>query len=195
LSSNQQILKVLIIDNYDSFTYNLVHLVEQFTDGFEVLRNDEATIEKAASFDKLLFSPGPGLPQNAGVMPLLIEAYASTKSILGVCLGMQAIAENFEAKLYNMDEVLHGVSSICTITDQEEQLYKGLPQAFETGRYHSWAVDANSLPETLKVTAVDEHGIVLSIRHTVYDVKGVQYHPESVMTPQGKSIIANWLAY
>lgn len=186
-------LSILILDNYDSFTYNLVHQVEQFTDAFEVYRNDAISVEDAGRFDKILLSPGPGLPKDAGVMPQLLEAYSSSKSILGICLGMQGIAENFNAALFNMPQVLHGVITNCNVVDQQEFLYRELPSEFEIGHYHSWAVEPQSLPPELVVTAFDSNGTIMSLRHRDYNVRGVQFHPESVMTPNGLQMIKNWI--
>ncbi len=188
-------MSVLIIDNYDSFTYNLVHLVEQFARAFKVVRNDEITIEEVDAFDKILLSPGPGLPQEAGIMNAVIRTYGARKSILGICMGMQGIAEVYGAELYNLNEVLHGVVSQCKVVEKQEPLFEGIPSTFEIGHYHSWAVREQSLPPELIVTATNEHHIIMALSHAVHDVKGVQFHPESVMTPQGKQMIANWLNY
>ena len=183
--------KILIIDNYDSFTYNLVHYFEVL--GCEVLvkRNDQLTIEEVAPFEKIVLSPGPGIPDEAGLLKSIIKEYAPTKSILGVCLGQQAIGEVFGGSLINLDKVYHGVATKVTIT-QEDKLFEGLPREIEVGRYHSWVVDSN-LPADLMATSFDENGQVMSLRHRHYDVCGVQYHPESVLTPLGKKILENWL--
>lgn len=187
-------MKILIIDNYDSFTYNLVHLLQQFPDiQLDVIRNDKITLEQVAGYDKILLSPGPGLPAEAGIMLDIIKRYAPTKPILGVCLGHQGIAEVFGGKLINLDKVMHGVATTTVITDKEEALFKGIPEKFLTGRYHSWSVDAASLPDTFKITAVDEKNSIMAISHTQYNVKGVQFHPESILTEYGKEIIGNWL--
>lgn len=177
--------KILIIDNYDSFTYNLVHYFEDL--GCEVLvkRNDQLTIEEVAPFEKIVLSPGPGIPDEAGLLKSIIKEYAPTKSILGVCLGQQAIGEVFGGSLINLDKVYHGVATKVTIT-QEDKLFEGLPREIEVGRYHSWVVDSN-LPADLMATSFDENGQVMSLRHRHYDVCGVQYHPESVLTPLGKN--------
>lgn len=186
-------MRVLIIDNYDSFTYNLVHQVEQFVSDFEVHRNDAISLEAAGQFDKILLSPGPGLPNDAGIMPALISKYSETKSILGICLGMQGIAEAFGGTLYNMPEVRHGEITKCSISDNKAPLFQGIASPFEVGHYHSWAVQAAGLPDCLIPTAVDEDGTLMALRHRTLDVRGVQFHPESVMTPQGLKMIGNWV--
>lgn len=186
-------MRLLILDNYDSFTYNLVHQVEQFTEDFEVHRNDAIGVEEVAQFDGILLSPGPGLPQDAGIMMQVIERYAASKSIFGVCLGLQGIAEHFGATLYNLEEVQHGVSTPCVVEDEEELLFHNVPSTFEIGHYHSWAVDPASLPTHLNITAKDSHGIVMGIRHRSLDVRGVQFHPESIMTSHGLQMIENWI--
>jgi len=188
------IMKILLLDNYDSFTFNLLHLVEQF-DGVEVsvFRNDELSLEEVSAFDKIILSPGPGLPKEAGIMISLIEKFSSVKPILGVCLGHQAIAEFFGAKLFNLDEVQHGISSLTTVTDTSEKIFKNIPQQFKTGRYHSWMVDKNELPSSLKITAVDGQQNIMALRHKTLDVCGVQFHPESVLSEYGKTLIGNWV--
>ena len=183
--------KVLVIDNYDSFTYNLVHYLEDLGCEVTVRRNDQLTIEDVAPFDKIVLSPGPGIPEEAGLLKEIIKTYAPSKSIFGVCLGQQAIGEVFGGKLINIDEVYHGVATKIEST-QEDPIYKGLPKEIEVGRYHSWVVDPN-LPDVLKATSYDKNGQVMSLTHTEYDVCGVQYHPESVLTPDGKKILENWL--
>ncbi len=185
-------IKVLVIDNYDSFTYNLVHYLEDLNCDVTVVRNDKLELEDVKPFDKVVLSPGPGIPDEAGLLKPIIKEYASTKSILGVCLGQQAIGEVFGGSLINLDEVYHGVATDVSITVDDEPLFKGLGKTIEVGRYHSWVVDAN-LPEELEATSFDENGQVMSLRHRVYDVKGVQYHPESVLTPRGKEILKNWI--
>ncbi|NNK83765.1 MAG: aminodeoxychorismate/anthranilate synthase component II [Flavobacteriaceae bacterium] len=185
--------KVLVIDNYDSFTYNLVHYLEDLDCDVTVVRNDKLNLEDVKPFDKIVLSPGPGIPDEAGLLKPIIKAYASTKSILGVCLGQQAIGEVFGGKLINLDEVYHGVATNVSVTVDDETLFNGLGKSIEVGRYHSWVVDPN-LPEELEATSFDENGQVMSLRHKVYDVKGVQYHPESVLTPKGKEILKNWLS-
>ena len=184
--------KVLVIDNYDSFTYNLVHYLEDLDCEVTVKRNDKLTLEDVADFDKIVLSPGPGIPDEAGLLKDIIKTYAPTKSILGVCLGQQAIGEVFGGTLENLDNVYHGVSTNITLSVDDESLFKGLGKTFEVGRYHSWVVNSN-LPDSLEATSFDENGQVMSLRHKVYDVKGVQYHPESVLTPDGKKILENWV--
>lgn len=184
--------KVLVIDNYDSFTYNLVHYLEDLNCNVTVKRNDKLTIDFVEQFDKIVLSPGPGIPEEAGLLKEIIKTYAPTKSIFGVCLGQQAIAEVFGGQLINLNDVYHGVSTKVTITVDDESLFNGLEKTIEVGRYHSWVVDPN-LPESLEATSVDENGQIMSLRHKIYDVKGVQYHPESVLTPYGKKILENWL--
>ncbi len=184
--------KVLVIDNYDSFTYNLVHYLEDLGCQVTVKRNDQLTLEEVDAFDKLLLSPGPGIPDEAGLLKPIIKKYAETKSILGVCLGQQAIGEVFGGELINLDKVYHGVATKVKITVNDEPLYTGLPDEIEVGRYHSWVVDAK-LPEVLEATAYDENGQVMSLRHKLFDVRAVQYHPESVLTPHGKEMLKNWI--
>jgi len=184
--------KVLVIDNYDSFTYNLVHYLEDLNCDVTVKRNDKLTIEEVDDFNKIVLSPGPGIPDEAGLLKAIIKKYSPTKSILGVCLGQQAIGEVFGGTLENLDTVFHGVATKVTISVNDENLFDGLGKTFEVGRYHSWVVNAN-LPDSIEATSYDENGQVMSLRHKVYDVKGVQYHPESVLTPNGKQILENWV--
>lgn len=184
--------KVLVIDNYDSFTYNLVHYLEDLDCEVVVKRNDKLTLDEVDAFDKIVLSPGPGIPDEAGLLKQIIATYAATKSILGVCLGQQAIGEVFGGSLENLDNVFHGVATKITLSVDDEPLFNGLGKTFEVGRYHSWVVNAN-LPESLEATSFDENGQIMSLRHRVYDVKGVQYHPESVLTPNGKTILKNWI--
>ncbi|WP_445955066.1 anthranilate synthase component II [Yeosuana sp.] len=186
-------IKVLVIDNYDSFTYNLVHYLEDLNCDVTVVRNDKLTLEDVEPFDKIVLSPGPGIPDEAGLLKSIIKRYAPTKSILGVCLGQQAICEVFGGSLINLDNVYHGVATNVTITVDDEPLFKGMDKEIEVGRYHSWVVNPN-LPDSLEATSFDANGQVMSLRHKVYDVKGVQYHPESVLTPNGKQILKNWLS-
>jgi len=187
-------MKVLVIDNYDSFTYNLVHILRQFGDlRVDVARNDEISTEEVLPYDKILLSPGPGIPDEAGVMKAVIERYADNKSILGVCLGMQGIAEVFQGKLFNLEKVYHGIASDIQLSKPKDGLFKNLPDNITVGRYHSWAVESETLPSELEITATDKKGVVMAIRHKHLDVKGVQFHPESIMTPYGKNILANWL--
>ncbi len=184
--------RVLVIDNYDSFTYNLVHYLEDLDCEVTVKRNDKLTLEEVDAFDKIVLSPGPGIPDEAGLLKAIIQKYAPTKSILGVCLGQQAIGEVFGGELENLDTVFHGVATNVTLSVDNEILFEGLDNTFEVGRYHSWVV-SNNLPNSLEATSFDENGQIMSLRHKVYDVKGVQYHPESVLTPNGKQILKNWV--
>ncbi|WP_291114502.1 anthranilate synthase component II [Flavobacterium sp. UBA6135] len=184
--------KIIIIDNYDSFTYNLVHYLEDLNAEVTVFRNDEFELNELEKFDKILLSPGPGIPEEAGLLLDVIKKYASTKSILGICLGQQAIGEVFGGSLINLEKVYHGVSSKVKI-QKEDSLFNDLPTEFEVGRYHSWVINPNDFPEDLEITSVDENGEIMSIRHKTLDVKGVQYHPESILTPYGKKILENWL--
>jgi anthranilate synthase component 2 len=186
--------KVLVIDNYDSFTYNLVHYLEDLGCTVTVKRNDQLLIEDVEPFEKIVLSPGPGIPDEAGLLKDIIKVYAPTKSILGVCLGQQAIGEVFGGNLINLKEVYHGVATKVTITVNDETLFDGLDKTIEVGRYHSWVVHPD-LPEVLEATSVDDNGQIMSLRHKIYDVKGVQYHPESVLTPKGKDILKNWLKH
>ncbi|HQZ24056.1 MAG TPA: aminodeoxychorismate/anthranilate synthase component II [Flavobacterium sp.] len=184
--------KILVIDNYDSFTYNLVHYLEDLNCEVTVYRNDEFDIDEISHFDKILLSPGPGIPDEAGLLKAVIAKYAPTKSILGVCLGQQAIGEVFGGTLSNLDKVYHGVASMVKTSVDDELLFEGLGNEFEVGRYHSWVVDTD-LPDVLEATSFDENGQVMSLRHKTFDVRGVQFHPESVLTPNGKKILENWL--
>ncbi|MCD2260145.1 anthranilate synthase component II [Psychroserpens luteolus] len=185
-------MKVLVIDNYDSFTYNLVHYLEDLNCEVTVKRNDKLSLEEVDSFQKIVLSPGPGIPNEAGLLKDIIKTYAPTKSILGVCLGQQAIGEVFGGSLINLEDVYHGVATQVDICVDDESLFNNMNKTIEVGRYHSWVVDAN-LPEVLEATSFDSNGQVMSLRHRVYDVKGVQYHPESVLTPNGKQILENWI--
>ena len=184
--------KILVIDNYDSFTYNLVHYLEDLGCDVTVKRNDQLSLNEIRDYHKILLSPGPGIPDEAGLLKEIIATYAETKSILGVCLGQQAIAEVFGGTIKNLETVYHGVATAITITVDDEPLFNGLDKTIEVGRYHSWVV-ANELPDELEATSFDENGQIMSLRHKIYDVKGVQYHPESVLTPNGKQILENWL--
>ena len=183
--------KILVIDNYDSFTYNLVHYLEELGCEVIVKRNDQLTLEEVDAFDKIVLSPGPGIPDEAGLLKQIIEKYAPTKSIFGVCLGQQAIAEVFRGSLINLDEVYHGIATKIKIT-KDDIIFEGLPNEIEVGRYHSWVVNPD-LPEVLEATSLDENGQIMSLRHKTYDVRAVQFHPESVLTPQGKKMLENWL--
>lgn len=209
-------MKVLVFDNYDSFTYNLVHLVEKILgEKPDVVRNDEITLEEVEAYDKIILSPGPGLPSEAGLLLPLIKQYASRKSILGVCLGHQAIGEAFGGKLVNLSSVYHGVATPVTITKRDkaneesetfskahsttlpsgtkQDLFYDLPETIAVGRYHSWVVDDQDFPAELEITARDENGYIMALQHKTYDVQGVQFHPESVLTPEGETILRNWL--
>lgn len=186
-------MKLLILDNYDSFTFNLVHYVEQFCDEVTVIRNDKITLGQVDEYDAIILSPGPGLPIDAGIMPQLIKRYAPTKKILGVCLGHQAIAEAFGAKLINLKEVLHGVAVPIQVIEESEPIFTGIPISINTGRYHSWSVSSDEFPEELIPTAVDADGNIMALRHTEFDVSGVQFHPESLLTEYGLKMIENWV--
>jgi anthranilate synthase component 2 len=184
-------IAVLVIDNYDSFTYNLVHYLEDLNCDVTVKRNDRLTIEEIAVFDKIVLSPGPGIPDEAGLLKEIIQVYAPSKSIFGVCLGQQAIAEVFGGSLINLDQVYHGIATPIKIT-KDDILFTEIPREIEVGRYHSWVVHP-ALPEVLEATSFDENGQVMSLRHKIYDVCAVQFHPESVLTPFGKQILKNWV--
>jgi len=205
-------MKILVFDNYDSFTYNLVHLVEKIIhDRIDVYRNDQIPLEKVKEYDKIILSPGPGIPQEAGLLLPLIKEYASSKSILGVCLGHQAIGEAFGGKLVNLSTVYHGVATPVRVVSSElsvvsngsnsplithhstKNLFEGLPNEFEAGRYHSWIISKENFPEELEITAEDDNGYIMGLQHKTYDVQGVQFHPESVLTPMGEKIMRNWL--
>ena len=186
-------MKILILDNYDSFTYNLVHLVRLL--GYEevdVARNDRIALGDVAKYDKIILSPGPGIPSESGILLDVIREYAPSKSILGICLGEQAIGEAFGARLENLSDVHHGVDGEISVT-ADEKLFEGLGGNFTAGRYHSWIISTEGLPPELKVTAVDSQGRIMAIAHRDYDVRGVQFHPESVLTPEGGRIMRNWL--
>ncbi len=186
-------MRILVLDNYDSFTYNLVHYLEKVCDAqIEVHRNDKITLKEIEQFDKILLSPGPGIPSEAGILLDVIKTYASSKSILGVCLGQQAIAEAFGGSLNNLTEVFHGVATPIEIIS-EDTLFKNIPKKLNVGRYHSWAVNKSDLPNELEIIAVDEQGSIMALKHKAYDVKGVQFHPESVLTEHGLQIIENWI--
>jgi anthranilate synthase component 2 len=186
-------MRIVIIDNYDSFTYNLVHIVEQFCEQVIVMRNDQINWEQIEKSDKLIFSPGPGLPSEVKAMGEIMDRYAKTKAILGVCLGMQYIGEYFGAELINLKEIVHGVPKATLITDRSELIFKNIPSHFNSGRYHSWALSGNNFPECLNITATDEQDVIMSIRHKEFDLCGVQFHPESIMTEYGKLILKNWI--
>jgi anthranilate synthase component 2 len=196
--------RILVFDNYDSFTYNLVHLAEKILHRkVEVVRNDQIPMEKVAEFDKIILSPGPGLPSEAGLLLPLIREYAASKSILGVCLGHQAIGEAFGGKLVNLTSVYHGVATPVRVgggkagksgnNGSPGRLFEGMPETFEAGRYHSWVVSDEEFPDVLEVTARDENDYIMALRHKKFDVQGVQFHPESVLTPEGGRLLENWL--
>jgi anthranilate synthase component 2 len=191
-------MNIFVFDNYDSFTYNLVHLVEKITHKkVEVYRNDQIPLEKVKEYDKIILSPGPGIPVEAGLLLPLIKEYASSKSILGVCLGHQAIGEAFGGRLINLENVYHGVATGIKVGSRESgvrsRLFEGLPDKLEVGRYHSWIVSDEGFPEVLEVTARDDNDFIMALQHKNYDVQGVQFHPESVLTPDGEAILRNWL--
>jgi anthranilate synthase component II len=186
-------MKVLVIDNYDSFVFNLVHMLYNLNvEDITVIKNDKISLDEIQSYDKILLSPGPGIPKDAGLMPQIIKQFAPTKSILGVCLGHQAIAECFGASLKNLEEPLHGVASTINILE-ENYLFEKCPKTFHIGHYHSWVVEENTLANDLEILAKDEKGNIMSIGHKTYDVRGVQFHPESVLTENGMQIITNWI--
>lgn len=204
-------MKILVFDNYDSFTYNLVHLVEKIThEKVDVYRNDQLPLEKVKDYDKIILSPGPGIPEEAGLLLPLIKEYASSKSILGVCLGHQAIGQAFGGDLINLSSVFHGVATPVRVVRRQttnekvnevsrltshvsRNLFEGLPDELEVGRYHSWVVSKENFPRELEITAEDESGMIMGLQHSTYDVQGVQFHPESVLTPMGEQIMRNWL--
>ncbi len=188
--------KTLLVDNYDSFSYNLVHLVEKITHSkVTVYCNDKIDLDQVSVYDKIILSPGPGIPSEAGLLIPLIKTYASSKSILGVCLGHQAIAEAFGARLINLKTVFHGVGTPIRILDRKDPLYAGLDENFIVGRYHSWIVSEDGLPPTLVIKSVDEQNNIMGLKHSQYDVQGVQFHPESILTPCGEMILRNRLNY
>ena len=185
-------MKILVFDNYDSFTYNLVHLLEKIADcEVDVRRNDAISIEEISRYDKILLSPGPGLPGEAGILIPLIRQYYKTKSILGICLGHQAIVETFGGRLINLEEVLHGVA-LPVVIEKEDYIFDKIPRTFHTGRYHSWIVD-KALPLSLECIATDKVGNVMALRHKKYDLREIQFHPESVLTEWEKQLLKNWL--
>ncbi|MFI8380456.1 anthranilate synthase component II [Leeuwenhoekiella sp. NPDC079379] len=186
-------IHVLVIDNYDSFVYNLVHYLEDLDCTVTVRRNDQLKLEDVARYDKILLSPGPGIPDEAGLLKAIIKEYAASKSMLGVCLGQQAIGEVFGGSLTNLDQVFHGVATSAKQLVADEPLFKDIPETFEIGRYHSWVVAPEGFPEELEITSVDVNGQIMSLRHRTFDVRGVQFHPESVLTPEGKKMIKNWV--
>ena len=186
-------MKLLVLDNYDSFTYNLVHLIEKVsTIHFDVIRNDKISIKEVEAYSKILLSPGPGLPNDAGIMPELIKTYGASKSILGVCLGLQAIGEAYGGSLKNLETVFHGVATPIHIVS-EDIVFEGCPKTFPVGRYHSWVVNPVNLPKELQITATDEQGNIMALKHNSHDVRGVQFHPESILSEYGEIMINNWL--
>jgi anthranilate synthase component 2 len=189
-------MKILMIDNYDSFTYNLVHMLETF-DGVSVVvkRNDQLTLDDVTPFEKIVLSPGPGIPSEAGRMPEIVRTFAETKSILGVCLGHQCIGEIFGGTLLNIKAPIHGKATPIEITEPSEPLFRGLPARFSVGRYHSWVVQNEGLPKEMQVTAVDDTGSIMALRHTRLDVRGVQFHPESILTEYGRTMLENWIQH
>ena len=186
--------KVVIIDNYDSFTYNLVHALSQITgEKIDVIRNDKLEMQDLEKYTHIVLSPGPGIPEEAGKLKEIIKTFAPKKRMLGVCLGHQAIAEVFGGELINIAKVYHGVSTNIKVLDKEDYLFRNIPEDFEGGRYHSWIVSDKNLPESLKVTARAEDGEIMGMSHTEYDVKGVQFHPESILTKRGTDLLTNWV--
>lgn len=185
-------MKTVIIDNYDSFTYNLAHLVKELGAEVDVLRNDKFELEELEKYDKIILSPGPGIPEEAGLLLEVIRTYAGRKPILGVCLGEQAIGQAFGGKLTNMSEVFHGIQTNVKIKNKD-YIFSGLPTEIPVGRYHSWVVDTDGFPEELVITAISSEGQIMALKHREYDVHGIQFHPESVLTPDGKQIVGNWL--
>ena len=190
----QKNMKIAVIDNYDSFTYNLVHYLDDLGAEVTVFRNDEFELKELEPFEKILLSPGPGIPDEAGLLKDVIKTYAKTKSIFGVCLGLQAIGEVFGGKLTNLEKVYHGVATKVSKTE-DDFIFNDLPDEMEVGRYHSWVISNENFPQNLIITSTDVNGQIMSVKHSVYDVRGVQYHPESVLTPHGKKILENWLSH
>ena len=186
-------MKTVIIDNYDSFTYNLAHLVKELGAEVDVLRNDKFELEELEKYDKIILSPGPGIPEEAGLLLEVIRTYAGRKPILGVCLGEQAIGQAFGGKLTNLSEVFHGIQTNVKIKNKD-YIFSGLPTEIPVGRYHSWVVDTDGFPEELVITAISSEGQIMALKHREYDVHGIQFHPESVLTPDGKTILKNWIS-
>lgn len=191
-------MKILVFDNYDSFTYNLVHLVEKIIHGkVDVYRNDQIALDKIKDYDKVILSPGPGIPEEAGMLLPLIKEYASSKSILGVCLGHQAIGQAFGGSLINLSSVYHGIATPIVVSEnrviRKADMFKGLPSELEVGRYHSWVVAKENFPADLEIIAEDANGFIMALQHKTFDIQGVQFHPESVLTPNGETIIRNWI--
>jgi len=194
MNSNIKQMNVLVFDNYDSFTYNLVQIIERVLETkVDVVKNDEISLEDIGRYDKIVLSPGPGIPEEAGILLDVIKKYAPEKSILGVCLGQQAIAEAFGGSLINLSEIFHGVATPAELVKEDTKIFRNLSTGLEVGRYHSWVVNPVGFPEELEVTAVDKDGMIMALQHKTYDVHGVQFHPESILTPQGAVIIENFL--
>ncbi len=187
--------KIVIVDNYDSFTYNLVHIIRELGYEIDIFRNNTIEVDQVATYDKIILSPGPGIPDEAGILKAIVKELGSSKSILGVCLGHQGIAEVYGAKLFNIPQVLHGVTSQLQVIKSREKLFQSLPTNFNVTHYHSWAVIPETIPNELEVTAVNKDGLVMAIAHKTFDVRGVQFHPESIMTEHGKTIMKNWIDY
>lgn len=186
-------MKLLVIDNYDSFTYNLVHLIEKVSDlEFDVIRNDKITLEEVGQYDKILISPGPGLPIDSGISLRVIQQYGASKSIFGVCLGLQAIGEAYGGSLLNLERVYHGIATPI-IMGEQDLIFDNCPESFNVGRYHSWVVDSATLPDELLITACDDQGQIMALKHRTHDVRGVQFHPESFLSEHGETIVSNWL--
>ena len=188
-------VKILVLDNYDSFTYNLVHIIRALGYQMDIFRNDKIGIEEVKKYDKILLSPGPGIPDEAGIMKEVVRTYGPTKSILGVCLGHQGIGEVYGATLYNIPKVLHGVTSTAEVIDETDYLFKGVGKKFQATHYHSWAIVSDTFNGSIRKTAMNDEGLVMALSHNTYDVKGVQFHPESIMTPEGPKMIENWLKH
>lgn len=187
-------MKILVLDNYDSFTYNLVQFIERITGQLpDVYRNDKINLKAVDAYDKILLSPGPGLPEESGILLDLIKTYGKSKSIFGVCLGLQAMAVSFGGKLSNLGKVYHGISTAVRLLDTNDPLFIGLPPTIEAGRYHSWVAEKTTLPQCFKVTAVDDQQHIMAMRHQAFDLAAVQFHPESILTPLGEKILRNWI--
>ncbi len=187
-------MKILILDNYDSFTYNLVHMVEEITGVFpDVYRNDKISIAAIEAYDIIMLSPGPGIPDEAGILKEVIKTYGTTKPIFAVCLGLQAITEVFGGSIVNMDKVYHGVATTMEVIDKDALIFQGLPEKFEAARYHSWIADAKDFPEELKITAIDSEGGIMALAHKEHNISAVQFHPESILTPLGEKMVRNFI--
>ena len=187
-------MKILIVDNYDSFTYNLVHMVEKITGNFPaVFRNDEISIADVGNYDMIMLSPGPGIPDEAGILKEVIKTYAGIKPIFGVCLGLQAITEVFGGTIVNLEDVFHGVATEMKVTDKNATIFKGVPETFMAARYHSWAATDEGFPEEIQVTARDEDGLIQAIEHKIFPISAVQFHPESILTDVGEKLVTNFI--